>query len=111
MACFVSRIATITLPWQRMSNQKSHESVAGGGGAVCLVAPFPPLIGGMSVQAAKLATLLLREGIITVSVPVNPQPPRMLSFVNGVPAVRTLVREVQYLASLMKILPKATVVH
>jgi glycosyltransferase involved in cell wall biosynthesis len=88
-----------------------RDSIAAGDVAVCLVGPFPPPIGGMSVQAAKLATLLLREGVITVSVPVNPQPPRMLSFVNGVPAVRTLVREVQYLASLVKILPKATVVH
>jgi glycosyltransferase involved in cell wall biosynthesis len=78
---------------------------------VFLVTPVSPPFGGMSLQAEKLARLLSSEGLAVTVVPTNPSPPKALRFVSRVPGVRTMVRELQYLASLLKMVRLEGVIH
>jgi glycosyltransferase involved in cell wall biosynthesis len=67
-----------------------------------IVAPFPPPNGGMSLQAEKLWECLAAEGIDVELIATNPSPPARLWFVRSVPGLRTMVRETQYLWSLLR---------
>ncbi len=78
---------------------------------VCVCAPFPPPMGGMSVQADKLAARLTREGVQVLRVQSFPQPPRALYFVRRIPGARTLTRGVQYLISVFRAMPRADIIH
>lgn len=78
---------------------------------VAIISPFPPPHGGMSLQAQKLSVRLAGEGIAVETVATNPALPRPLRFVQRIPAVRTLIRAVQYLWLLIRGVQKATVVH
>ena len=78
--------------------------------SVCIVAPLPPPYGGMSLQAEKLVSQLSKEGIRVRAINTNPPPPSSLSWLKHVPAVRTLLRELQYLIFLVRDLD-ADIVH
>ena len=73
---------------------------------VWVVAPSPPPYGGMSVQAEKLLRQLVSEGIAAELIPTNPLPPRGLAILGRIPGLRTVLREIQYLISLGKIVSK-----
>lgn len=81
------------------------------GPKIWIVAPVPPPFGGMSVQAEKLRQKLIGEGLHVELLPTNPAPPRSLAMLARVPGVRTVLREIQYLASLGKIVRNPGVVH
>jgi glycosyltransferase involved in cell wall biosynthesis len=78
---------------------------------VWIVAPLSPPYGGMSLQAEKLAQKLAGEGFAVEVLPTNPLPPVGLKFLARIPAVRTVVRELQYLGSLNAIRRSRGVVH
>jgi L-malate glycosyltransferase len=80
-------------------------------GKVCVIAPASPPYGGMSLQAERLVSGLREEGILVDLLSTNPAPPRALAWVSGVPVVRTLVREVQYLTSFIRKMPGLEVIH
>jgi L-malate glycosyltransferase len=54
---------------------------------LCLVAPFPPPFGGMSVQAEKIAQNLEKEGVVYKRVNTS----RVLPGVLGIKGVRTII--------------------
>lgn len=72
---------------------------------------MPPPYGGMSLQAEKLVSRLTDEGLSVKVVPVNPQPPAILTWVRKVPGLRTLLRELQFLAILKAEVPKCDIIH
>src|SRR5271165_4883438 len=76
---------------------------------VWIVAPTPPPYGGMSVQAEKLQERLVSEGFAAELITTNPSPP--WQFLAHIPAIRTIVREMQYLTSLVRIIRDPGVVH
>jgi|SRR5690348_4310908 glycosyltransferase involved in cell wall biosynthesis len=78
---------------------------------IWIVAPQPPPYGGMSLQAEKLAQKLAAEGLPVDLIPTNPLPPAALRCVDRVPALRTIVREIQYFYSLRVILHDYGIVH
>jgi glycosyltransferase involved in cell wall biosynthesis len=78
---------------------------------VCVVAPMPPPYGGMSLQAERLILRLAEEGICVEVVPTNLQPPRILMWIQKVPGLRTLIRELQYLAALARHLHDCETFH
>ena len=80
-------------------------------GAVCLVGPIPPPLGGMSIQMQRLARGLERSGVAVVLVPTNPAPPVLLRWTKYIPGVRTAIREFQFLLSLWHGAGKAQVLH
>jgi glycosyltransferase involved in cell wall biosynthesis len=65
----------------------------------------------MSVQAKKLAARLSSEEIAAELIPTNPAPPRALNFLNQIPVLRTIFRELQFLMSLTRIIRNPGVVH
>jgi glycosyltransferase involved in cell wall biosynthesis len=75
------------------------------------VAPAPPPYGGMSVQAEKLYSRLLGEGISVELISTNPAPPELLRVLAQIPGIRTILREIQYLISLIRIVRHPGVVH
>lgn len=81
------------------------------GTRVWIVAPVSPPYGGMSLQAEKLAQKLAGEGFAVEVLATNPLPPAGLKFLALIPAVRTVVRELQYLLSLRAIRSGKGVVH
>lgn len=78
---------------------------------VWIVAPSPPPYGGMSVQAEKLSARLRSEGVHAELIPTNPSFPWPLRWVERLPGLRTIVREVLYLLSLVRIIRNPGVVH
>lgn len=65
----------------------------------------------MSVQAEKLKKRLVDEGFAAEVVSTNPALPRPLRNLEQIPAVRTVLREAQYLISLLRIVRSPGVVH
>jgi phenylacetate-CoA ligase len=65
----------------------------------------------MSIQADKLVARLREEGLLVLSIPTNPPPPRGLRWVAPLPGIRTCVREVQYLFHLTTRLAECGVIH
>ncbi len=78
---------------------------------VWIVAPTAPPYGGMSVQAERLRKKLVSEGIAAELISTNPAPPSRLKVLARIPAVRTILRETQYLISLGRIVRSPGVVH
>lgn len=78
---------------------------------VCVVAPLPPPYGGMSIQAETLVSRLKEERICVRAVSVNPVPPESLSWAQNIPVLRTVIRELQFLTLIIKMLPYSEVVH
>lgn len=59
--------------------------------SMCLVAPFPPPIGGMSIQADILFNSLIKEGITVKAINTAPR----LRGVLNMPGIRTLIKPVR----------------
>jgi len=78
---------------------------------VCVVAPIPPPYGGMSLQAQTLIAGLKEEGIPVRVIPTNPAPPEILSWTRHIPVVRTVIRELQYLSIIIRIVPDCEIIH
>ncbi|HVI09863.1 MAG TPA: glycosyltransferase family 1 protein, partial [Candidatus Binatia bacterium] len=78
---------------------------------ICVEAPLPPPNGGMSLQALRLVRGLAEEGIAVEAVATNPAPPRALAWTARLPVIRTLLRELQYLANLVRGVSRSSVVH
>lgn len=78
---------------------------------ICVVAPFPPPYGGIRLQAEKLMRHLVEEGVPAYSIPTNPRPPELLRWVQGIPGLRSLICEAQYLVWLVADVPRVRVIH
>jgi glycosyltransferase involved in cell wall biosynthesis len=78
---------------------------------VCLIAPVPPPYGGMSVQAALLADRLRGEGADVQVLATNPGLPTGCAWLEVVPGVRTLLREILFCVRLLPAVRRADVVH
>jgi glycosyltransferase involved in cell wall biosynthesis len=66
----------------------------------------------MTLQAERLHSRLLSEGMPVVTVPTNPQPSAGMRFLQHVPVLRTLARELQYLLSLRRLFARRiAVIH
>lgn len=80
------------------------------GERIVIVAPSLDILGGQGVQAETLRTHLLREGYDVEFLPINPRFPRGVRFLRRYPYVRTVVNQILYLPSLVR-LRRADVVH
>lgn len=79
---------------------------------VLIVAPSLHILGGQAVQAARLLEQLKKESSLDVSfLPVNPRLPGLLSNLQRVKYLRTIVTEVLYLISLAARIPRFDVIH
>jgi len=79
---------------------------------VALVAPLPPPYGGMTLQAERLRSRLLAEGVSLLVIPTNPQAPAGFGLLHRIPVLRTVIREAQYLFSLCRLFyRRVAVVH
>ena len=79
---------------------------------VLIVAPSLDILGGQSVQAARLFERLRKEGSLEVGfLPVNPRLPGVLRKLQSVKYVRTGVTSLLYVASLLVRVRKYDVVH
>ncbi|HVI07513.1 MAG TPA: glycosyltransferase family 4 protein [Candidatus Binatia bacterium] len=65
----------------------------------------------MSLQAARLLRCLAEEGVTAEVVATNPLPPRGLAWAARASFLRTLLRELQYIASLIRKTPRCSVLH
>ena len=79
---------------------------------VCIVGPSLDIVGGQSVQAARLLGRL-REipGLEVDFLAVNPRLPGPLRRLQQVKYVRTVVTSIAYLATLLRRIPRYDVVH
>ena len=77
---------------------------------IALVAPGLDSPGGQGIQASTLASKLRREGYEVTFIPVNPWFPRGTRWLRRFPYVRTLLNEMLYLPSLLR-LRRVDVVH
>lgn len=77
---------------------------------VAIVAPSLDILGGQGIQARDLADALSRDGFDVLFVAVNPRFPRGLRWLRRVPVLRTLLNQVFYAFSLLR-LRRADVVH
>ena len=57
-----------------------------------IIAPFPPPLGGMAIQAGKLAKNLRADGFDVVQIPTNPVIPQSLRLIENLILIRTLAR-------------------
>lgn len=78
---------------------------------VLLVGPAPPPYGGMALQGQKLATLLRLDGFDLIFLASNLVFPAGLRAVDGVPALRTVVRFVLLCIRILAEVRKAHVIH
>jgi L-malate glycosyltransferase len=77
-------------------------------GAIAIVGPMPPPLGGMALQGEALRQRLISESIPVYFVPTNPKAFRVLGRWKG---IRTLMQTATYIISLFQILPRVSVVH
>lgn len=77
---------------------------------IALVAASLDILGGQGVQARALVEALRADGYPVAFVPINPRFPRGLRWLRRIPYARTLLNQLLYLPSLMR-LARADVVH
>jgi L-malate glycosyltransferase len=77
---------------------------------VAIVGTSLDILGGQGVQACRLIEGLEAEGVRVTFIPINPRFPKALSWVRRVPVARTLLNQLLYLPSLIR-LSGADVVH
>jgi len=77
---------------------------------IALVAPILDNLGGQGVQARTLSEKLRADGYEVTFIPINPSFPTTLRWVRRYPYVRTLLNQLIYLPSLLR-LHHADVVH
>ncbi len=79
---------------------------------VLIVAPSFDILGGQSVQAARLADRLRAEPSLEIGfLPINPRLPGPLRFLQRIKYVRTLVTSIAYVLSLLARVYKYDVIH
>jgi glycosyltransferase involved in cell wall biosynthesis len=79
---------------------------------VCVVAPSIGILGGQAIQAVRLVEGLNTMPALSVTfVPINPQLPGLLGKLQRVKYMRTLLTETAYIATLLRELRRADVVH
>jgi L-malate glycosyltransferase len=79
---------------------------------VCIVAPSTGILGGQAIQAVQLIRgLSAMPGLEVKFVPINPALPGLLGRLQGIKYVRTVLTETAYVASLLRELKNADVVH
>ena len=54
---------------------------------------------------------LKQEGVSVRVIPVNPDEPGILSWARDIPGLRTVIRELQFLTLIIRIVPKCEIVH
>lgn len=77
---------------------------------VAIVGTSLDILGGQGVQAQRLIEGLEADGVAVTFIPINPRFPAALQWVRKIPVVRTLVNQLIYLPSLIR-LADADVVH
>ena len=77
---------------------------------IAIVAPSLRILGGQSVQADRLLTLLRKDGADVTFIAVDPALPRPLRWIRRIPYLRTIVNQLCYLPGLLR-LAAADVVH
>jgi glycosyltransferase involved in cell wall biosynthesis len=65
----------------------------------------------MSVQAEKLRARLSSEDFDAAIIPTNPELPKSFPVLERVPLLRTILREAQYLISLLRVIRSPGIVH
>ena len=70
---------------------------------IAIVAPSLRILGGQSVQADRLVTLLRQDGADVRFVPVDPALPRALRWVRRIPYLRTVINQLAYVPSLLRL--------
>ena len=83
---------------------EAHSSRA----AIAIVAPVPPPVGGMALQAQALRDRVREEGFPAEVVSTNPSIPAAL---DRIPGLRAITKTLIYLASLGRVVPRVAVVH
>lgn len=79
---------------------------------VLMVAPSFDILGGQSVQAARLLTRLQKEPSLDMGfLPINPRLPGVLRKLQSIKYVRTLVTSIVYVLSLLARVYKYDVIH
>src|ERR1700752_58771 len=79
---------------------------------VLIVAPSFDILGGQSVQAARLADRLREEPSLQVGfLPINPRLPGPLRFLQRIKYVRTVVTSIAYVLSLLARVYRYDVIH
>jgi glycosyltransferase involved in cell wall biosynthesis len=79
---------------------------------VAIVAPSMGILGGQAVQASRLVRSWENDPDVRAwLVPINPPPPRALTFAARVKYLRTIVTQLRYWPSLARELRRADVVH
>ena len=78
---------------------------------VLLIAASPRYVGGQSVMARHLLEDLRSDGILVDFLPVDPLLPRLLQPLDRIKYVRTLLRSLFYVVSLLRHVPGHNVVH
>jgi glycosyltransferase involved in cell wall biosynthesis len=77
-------------------------------GAIAIIGPMPPPLGGMALQAMALQQHLQDDSIPSYFIPTNPELPRSLARLKG---IRTIIQSVIYVIVLLRRLPRVSVVH
>src|ERR671929_1402063 len=75
---------------------------------IAIVAPIPPPLGGMAIQAQALQQRIQQEGFAAEIIPTNPCLPRFLEMI---PGLRGGIKTAIYLISLLRMIPRSAVVH
>lgn len=79
---------------------------------VLLIAPSLAIVGGQSVQAAKLVSILgVVPGLEMRFFPIDPRVPRALQWARRLPGVRTVLMSLLYVAGLLKEVPRCDILH
>ena len=79
---------------------------------VLIIGPSMDILGGQAVQVADLLAILKPLQHLQVKFfPINPRPPRMLSWIRGIRYLRTLVTFINYFSRLIFEARKHEVIH
>jgi glycosyltransferase involved in cell wall biosynthesis len=77
---------------------------------IAIVAASPDIVGGQGVQAQSLVGSLERDGYAVTFVPIDVRLPRAVRWVRRVPGLRTIVNQLFYVPSLLR-LARVDVAH
>ena len=79
---------------------------------VLLIAPSPAIVGGHSVQAAKLVEILGPVSTLQLRfLPIDPAVPTWLQWMRRIPGLRTVLMLILYGVGLFREVPKCDVLH
>jgi glycosyltransferase involved in cell wall biosynthesis len=78
---------------------------------IVIIAPFPPPLGGMGVQAEQLRRFLESNGVSVVSISTNWKAKGPLGFLEVVPGIRTIFHFVHFLITTYSIASPKTIFH